>query len=100
MPNDAKLGLVVGVALVLAVAVVFFRKDVTGPKQELPRPALQQRPASSATKLHVVKEGETLFTIAQLHYGDGDRFYDIYLANRDVLASPDQLSVGMSLKIP
>jgi hypothetical protein len=28
MPNDAKLGLVVGVGLVIAVAVVFFRKDL------------------------------------------------------------------------
>lgn len=27
MPNDAKLGMVVGVAVVLTVAVVFFRKD-------------------------------------------------------------------------
>ncbi len=28
MPNDAKLGLVVGVGLVIVVAVVFFRRDV------------------------------------------------------------------------
>ena len=28
MPNDAKLGLVVGVGLVITVAVVFFRKDL------------------------------------------------------------------------
>lgn len=27
MPNDAKLGLVVGVSLVIVVAVFFFRKD-------------------------------------------------------------------------
>jgi hypothetical protein len=27
MPNDAKLGLVVGVVVVIAVAVVFFRKE-------------------------------------------------------------------------
>jgi hypothetical protein len=27
MPNDAKLGLIVGVGIVLAVAVVFFRKE-------------------------------------------------------------------------
>src|SRR5260370_34322505 len=27
MPNDAKLGLIVGVGVVLAVAVIFFRKD-------------------------------------------------------------------------
>jgi hypothetical protein len=30
MPNDAKLGMVVGVGLVIAVAVIFFRKDLTG----------------------------------------------------------------------
>jgi hypothetical protein len=28
MPNDAKLGLVAGVAVVILIAVVFFRKDV------------------------------------------------------------------------
>jgi hypothetical protein len=30
MPNDAKLGLVCGVALVIVVAVIFFRKDGPG----------------------------------------------------------------------
>jgi len=29
MPNDAKLGMVVGVCLVILVAVIFFRKDLT-----------------------------------------------------------------------
>jgi hypothetical protein len=31
MPNDAKIGLVVGVGVVIAVAVVFFRKEATLP---------------------------------------------------------------------
>jgi hypothetical protein len=30
MPNDAKLGLVLGVSLVITVAVIFFRKDLPG----------------------------------------------------------------------
>ncbi len=30
MPNDAKLGLVLGVSLVIAVAVIFFRKELPG----------------------------------------------------------------------
>jgi hypothetical protein len=30
MPNDAKLGMFFGVALVIAVAVMFFRKDLPG----------------------------------------------------------------------
>jgi hypothetical protein len=42
MPSDAKLGLVVGVGVVLAVAVVFFRKDAVSPN---PGPAV---PAASA----------------------------------------------------
>jgi hypothetical protein len=32
MPNDAKLGLIVGVGLVIGVAVVFFRKDLGPPE--------------------------------------------------------------------
>jgi hypothetical protein len=38
MPNDAKLGLVCGVGLVIAIAVVFYRKDAA------PRPPAE--PAS------------------------------------------------------
>ena len=43
MPNDAKLGMVAGVALVIVVAVVFFRRDAaagstTGPKAVTPAP--------------------------------------------------------------
>ena len=41
MPNDAKLGLVVGVGLVIAVAVLF-RKEATvvAPEQARPTPAI------------------------------------------------------------
>jgi hypothetical protein len=43
MPTDAKLGLLVGVGLVLAVAVLFFQKD---PPAAAPAPVVQTRPAS------------------------------------------------------
>jgi hypothetical protein len=33
MPNDAKLGMVVGVSLVIAVAVIFFRKELPIPSR-------------------------------------------------------------------
>jgi hypothetical protein len=38
MPNDAKLGLVVGVGLVIGVAMVYFRKDL-GPVEAPAEPA-------------------------------------------------------------
>ncbi len=49
---------------------------------------------------HRVREGETLSSIAQRYLGSRDRYREIYQANRDRLASPDRLIVGMELVIP
>jgi hypothetical protein len=48
MPNDAKLGLVIGVGLVIAVAVLFFRRDLiaTHPAGERPPPGIVNPPAA------------------------------------------------------
>jgi len=53
-----------------------------------------------ASRDHTVVEGETLFSLAQRYYGDGDRFADIYRANRKVLKTPDALAPGTVLVIP
>lgn len=123
MPNDAKLGLVVGVALVLTVAVVFFRKEAaadspadtsvkTSPANTTPtppRPALARaarRPAATATpqespgRKHVVREGETLVSLAQRYYGDGEQFHLIYRANQQEVEATDPLPPGAVLVIP
>jgi nucleoid-associated protein YgaU len=129
MPNDAKLGLVLGVGLVIAVAVTFFRKDlvtaqstdnpagaainpaVSAPAatpQPEPARRVRGKPVSAAegpdteptVRRHTVQEGDTLFTLAQRYYGDGDRFVDLYRANRSVLQTPDALEPGTVLTIP
>lgn len=51
-------------------------------------------------QIHVVRPGESLPTIAQQYFGSPDYYLDIYLANQEVLASPAELTVGVSLKIP
>ncbi len=122
MPNDAKLGMVVGVGLVIAVAVIFFRKEppdappdaVAGAPEEaaprgLSRP-LKARAAGRSTaeaveetpsaRRHTVQEGETLYGLAQRYYGDGDRFADLFRHNKDVLTTPDRLPPGTVLVIP
>jgi hypothetical protein len=48
MPSDAKFGLAVGVTLVIAVAVLFYRKEPTAAAP------LPQAPASTATPLPAV----------------------------------------------
>jgi nucleoid-associated protein YgaU len=126
MPNDAKLAMVIGVGIVVAVAIVFFHKDLIGgygsgdrpPANGVnppaadpaapdggPRRLTSARPTSQVkvsadSRHHTVGEGETLYGLAERYYGDGERFIDIYQANRDVLKRPDRLDVGAVLVIP
>ncbi len=128
MPNDAKLGMIVGVGLVIAIAVVFFRKDGI-----LNQPAPEQAAATAATsanpgapsayhgsprsvpartairtgsvpaqgqRRHTVVEGETLFSLAQHYYHDEKKFVDLYRVNQEVVQTPERLAPGTVLVIP
>lgn len=56
-------------------------------------------PAESL-RTYVVQPGDTLSGIAVKHLGDGNRYLDVYRANRDILAHPDALAVGQTIRIP
>ncbi|MEA3639116.1 MAG: LysM peptidoglycan-binding domain-containing protein [Lamprobacter sp.] len=47
-----------------------------------------------------VRAGDTLSRISARVYGDASAWRRIYEANRDLLATPDALTLGMSLVIP
>src|SRR5262245_13875186 len=114
MPNDAKLGLVVGVGLVVAITVVYFRKEPPAPAGQAPagavtpsrpapvaaRPPTQQVPVTVTGLRHTVREGETLFSLAQRYYKDGRKFVDIYRVNQESLPSPETPAPGTVLVIP
>jgi nucleoid-associated protein YgaU len=51
-------------------------------------------------RTHRIADGDTLSGLASKYLGRGDRFGEIYEANRDVLRSPDVLPLGALLKIP
>jgi len=55
---------------------------------------------SSQTETYTVQSGDTLSGIATKILGDTKQFMSIYDANRDVLRSPDDLRVGLKLRIP
>jgi len=55
---------------------------------------------SGGKKLHVVLNGESLWKIAKAELGDGNRWKEIYEANRDVLDKPESIRKGMRLRIP
>lgn len=56
--------------------------------------------STGAAQYHVVKSGDTLYTIAQQYYGDSKRFIDIYNANKSSIKSDYTLTVGQQLLIP
>jgi nucleoid-associated protein YgaU len=76
-----------------------------------PRPAetttdrlapLPSRPAQGPIEpvLHVVKKGENFWTISRLYYRSGRFYQALWAANRDQVPAPDQLYVGMTIKVP
>jgi nucleoid-associated protein YgaU len=112
MTKDAKLGLVIGIGLVIVIAVVFFRKDATAAKAAGEPTAAAVKPkgisvaqgeargATTTAVKHTVANGDTLFNLAERYYHDSGRFVDIYQANRDVLQNPQQLPAGIVIVIP
>ncbi len=71
MPNDAKLGLVVGVSLVIVIAVFFFRKDA--PALD-PAAATIVKPASDMVPPPIpVSNSRTVQAKATVHASQGDQ---------------------------
>lgn len=50
--------------------------------------------------VHLVADGESLWTIAADHLGSGAKWTQLHEANLDVLPNPHDLKPGMKLKIP
>jgi len=119
MPNDAKLGLVVGLTLVIMVAILFTRKEgkpidpglaqvnpppSTNKSYGIPIPGMAGMTAGTfqvnATVMHTFEDGETLMSLSQRYYGDRDHVSDIFRANQDRIHSPDRVPIGTVLRIP
>jgi hypothetical protein len=56
--------------------------------------------AARTAREHEVQRGETLSSIADNYLGSPARYRQIYEANRDRLSSPDDLQIGLRLRIP
>ena len=62
-----------------------------------PAPA-EEAPATPAVRTYEVQSGDSLWAIAQNHYGDGNRYGEIAAANG--IANPDLIHPGQVLTIP
>ncbi len=56
--------------------------------------------ATYTSRTHKVVDGDSLSKIAAKYLGRADRYQEIFQANRNVLAKPDLLPIGVELRIP
>ncbi len=52
------------------------------------------------SEMHVVAPGDTLWAIATAAYGDGNRYNEIFEANKPMLKDADSIFPGQVLRIP
>ena len=52
------------------------------------------------SEMYVVSAGDTLWAIAAEAYGDGNRYPEIFEANKPMLKDPDEIFPGQVLRIP
>ncbi|MCA9102890.1 MAG: LysM peptidoglycan-binding domain-containing protein [Planctomycetales bacterium] len=62
--------------------------------------ATERKEAAPRIRVHTIRDGDSLFTLAERFLGDSGRYLEIYEANRDVLRNPEQLPIGKQLRIP
>jgi 5'-nucleotidase len=73
--------------------------DMTGAATASPASATTSGTAAAATSYTVVK-GDSLWSIAKAHYGDGRRYTVIHAANSASIANPNLIHPGQVLTLP
>jgi phage tail protein X len=66
---------------------------------ELTQPGTRKS-ESAEPRTHRIVDGDTLARIAARYWADSELAHQLWEANRDVLAAPDPLPIGVMLKIP
>lgn len=60
----------------------------------------EQQAAATGSRVYVVKEGDTLSTIASKELGSSKKWTEIYELNRARISDPAKIKVGMKLTLP
>ena len=56
--------------------------------------------AEQQVTFYEIQKGDTLWAIAKHHYGDGNKYHQIFEANREVIKNPDLIFPGQKIRIP
>lgn len=100
--NQSRLSMVLGALIVLVVGILifnYFNKNSgdLGPASQNQQ-AIQDVSPENLPGKYTVKEGDTLFLIAEKYYKNGDKFTEIAKANN--LSDVNAITTGQVLEIP
>lgn len=102
--NQSRLSMVLGILIILVVGILvynYFQKGNSSSLGPASQTEQQQAVDVSVDNLpgkYTVKEGDTLFLIAEKYYQDGNKFTEIAKANN--LSNVNTISKGQVLEIP
>jgi len=51
-------------------------------------------------EFYTIEKGDTLWAISKNHLGDGNKYKEIFAANREVIKDPDLIYPGQKIRIP
>jgi nucleoid-associated protein YgaU len=93
-----------GIDFVEAKGITVYTVNELGLKPAAPtnnNVSTNTRPAPPQPKTYTVKSGDTLWAIAKKYLGAGNRYSEIYSANKSVIGSnPNLIKPGQVLTIP
>lgn len=103
--NKSNLNLILGVLIVLVAGILLYNyfnrnKSDLGPAQQTKQDDQQEDDVSpdNLPGKYTVKEGDTLFLIAEKYYGDGFKYTEIVTENN--LQNENNIAIGQVLEIP
>lgn len=56
--------------------------------------------ANYQARYYTIESGDTLSKIAKQHYGDANKWNDLFEANREVIKDPDKIYPGQRIRLP
>lgn len=81
---------------ILMAGNVFGIKEVKADDLEMTEPP----PAETKVEYYTIEKGDTLWAIASKFLGNGNKYTDIFEANREVIKDPDLIYPGQKIRIP
>lgn len=102
--SQSKLSMILGSLIILVTVILLFNyfnrgKESLGPAQKTQIQQEQEMTTSTDTEgKYTVKEGDTLFLIAQKYYQDGYKYTEIAKLNN--LTDVNQIEIGQILNVP